>query len=351
MPVIKDEHPLAEWLTGLRSSSGSSSRRTVVVQSAHLLGDLIDQGLVDANTDLFLGDAGTATRPAALTAGWELPRTFTGSFALFDSDILLDNGYRMLLRQYGTAEFHCLETPTALRVTDAHDLSAYLRDADEAWSGGVFARHVTHPNAITADLAALGGGAQRSGPADRLYVFPDAAVSTSPTGAVLGTAADQLPAIIARWQRANQVSAQPDAIGLGRVVDERDRTDALTERPWISRYLLAVSVIRAVRRSHRIPDRVSGFGGRLTPGLAAPTTPDDLLAPVLLRVGNEYQAYDGRTGAHVVLPAGAVATIEQMLTPDDVAGARSATGGQDTLRMLAAAGISEQWRRDFQWEE
>lgn len=348
--MISDEHPLTDWLTGLRSSSRAGSRRTVVVAAPHVLGDLIDQGLVDENTDLFLGDAGVPAGPPAVTAEWELPRTFTGSFTLFDSDILLDNGYRMLLRQYGTAEFHCLETPTALRVTDAHDLSAYLRDADEAWSDGVFARHITHPNAITADLAALGGGAQRSGPADRLYVFPDAAVSTSPTGSVLGTAADQLPMIIARWQHANQISAHPDATGLARVVDERDRTDALTERPWISRYLLAVNAIRAVRRSHRIPDRVSGFGGRLTPGLAAPTAPDDLLAPVLLRVGNEYQAHDGSTGAHVVLPAGAVATIEQMLTPDDAAGARPATGGQDTLRLLAAAGISEQWRRDFRWE-
>ena len=350
VPVIQEEHPLAEWLTGLRSARGVGSRRTVVVEEFQLLGELLADGLVGEHSELFLGSSVTPSLPTALGATRrEPPRTFEGSFAMSDNDIVLDDGYRMSLRHYGSAEFHCFDTPTALRVTDAHDLSAYLRDADEAWYSGSFARHITHPNAIVADLAGLGGSAERSGPADRMYVS-DAAIRTSPTGSILGTTTETLSAIVARWQLANRTSRYPDATCLGQVVGERDRTDALLERPWIARYLLVVSVIRALRRSHRVADRVSGFGGRLTPGLGGPTAPDDLHAPILLRVGKEYQVHDGDTGARAVVPVGAVATIEKMLTAGGADGPGSAAGSDEVLRLLADAGISEQWRSDIGWE-
>lgn len=349
--MIQDEHPLAEWLTGIRSGPRTGDRRTVVVQAPQLLGDLIAQGLVDEQSELFLGSSGSSAVPAMFTAGRHRPlRTFHGSFTLADDDIVLDNGYRMNLRQYGSAEFHCLDTPTALRVADAHDLSAYLRDADQAWQTGTFARHITHPNAIVTDLAGLGGGADRSGPADRIYVFPDAAVSTSPTGNALGSTTEQLPVLVQRWQQANEASRRPDATCLAQAVSELDRTDALLERPWLSRYLLAVKAIQRVRRSHRVPDRVSGFGGRLTPGLGRPIAADGLGAPVLLQVGNEYQAHDGYTGAHVVLSAGAVVSIETMLTADGTDAPGPAYADGETMRLLSKAGISEQWRRDFRWE-
>ena len=346
--MISDEHPLADWLTGLRAGDPSAGPRTVVVQAVELLGDLVSGGLVDDRSLLFVQSAAAISTES--TALWGGPvRTFDGIFTLGDDDIVLDNGYRLHVRHYGSAEFHCLDTPTALRVTDADDLSAYLRDADEAWDTGTFARHITHPNAIVPDLAGLGAAAERSGPMDRLYVFADAAVSTSPTGTVLGTATETLPVVQQRWRSANEHSHRPDAVCLGQVVGELDRTEALAERPWLSRYLLAVNAIQTVRRQHRLPSRVSGFGGRLTSGVPRPTVADTDNSPVLLQVGYEFQAHDTGHGAYAVLSADDVATIEWILA--EPSGATEPTDStRTTVRLLAEAGVSEQWRRDVEWE-
>lgn len=351
---------MREWLTGLPGRvSTVPTLRTVVVEDARLVPGLVSSGLLDTHSLLVVrsDDTSSITGPSLVAA-------YRGTFAAADSLVEFDDGYHLSSRNYGSAEFLCYDGQTILRILDADDFSAYLRDADSAWLTGRFPDHLTHPNVIMADLAGLGLPGQHSGPHRRLFVFPDATVSTSPTGATLGDSTDRIATIDGRWRTANDVSAYPDAVALDRAVGDGDRSAALRERPWMQRYLLACGVIREVRAEHRLPGRVSGFGGRISVGLPAPADPDPSDAPVLLQIGRTHQAHDPGTGAGLALSATSVAIVESLLAhpdADDAAGwcvASLGVGARQlpdhvvgTLRLLAAAGVTAGWsqRAARQW--
>ncbi len=350
-----------EWLTGAAGPvSTFPAVRTVVVEDARVVPDLVASGLLDTHSRLVVRSAETLS-----IAGPSVVASYRGTFAAADSTVEFDNGYQLNSRNYGSAEFLSFDRQTILRIGDADDFSAYLRDADSASLTGRFADHLTHPNVIVADVAGLGAPADDSGPYRRLFVFPDATVSTSPTGAALGDSTDGIATLDRRWRVANDASAYPDAVALDRVVGDGDRAAALLERPWVQRYLLACNVIRLVRAEHRLPGRVSGFGGRISAGLPDSADPDSSDAPVLLQIGRTHQAHDPTTGLGLAISATAVAVLESLLvhpTADDAATWCGANAGlaagalpqhvSGLLQVLSDADVAAGWsqRAAREWD-
>lgn len=345
---------MLDWLTGLPDGTPAAQEgvRTVVVEDAALVPALVASGLLDIHSRLIVPVVDSWLPEPALSA----VAFYRGTFASIDSRLEFSNGHHLTTRHYGAAEFLSYDVQTVLRITDADDFSAYLRDADRAWTTGRFPDHLTHPSVIVADLASLGGRADRSGPHQRLFVFRDATVSTSPTGAVLGDTNDGIATLDERWRQANEISPYPDAVPLETIVSDDDRSAALLERPWLQRYLVAVAVIRLVREGHRLPDRVSGFGGRISAGLPGPTGPDPGDAPVLLRIGRTHQAHDPVTGLGLAISATSVAMIESLLSHPDggdaaqwcvvhlgIAARQLPSHLLGTLRLLADAGVAARW--------
>lgn len=180
---------------------------------------------------------------------------YAGSFLVNDGSLDLADGTSLSVKPYGVGAFLPFDGPTVLRVTDDDDFSAYLRDADEAFATGLFAEHVTHPNVLIADLAALGADPAGAGPRHRAFVFPDGTLSTSPTGQVIGVGSDSMDTVDRTWREINARSDVPCAVCLGGVIHERDRSEALLQRPWLARYVAAVRAIRVARVAGRGGDR------------------------------------------------------------------------------------------------
>ena len=173
---------LERWLTGLQTGAERSESQVVVTHRPDLIAAMNRNGVIDDAATIFVdGDLGASgkVRSAELMS-------LTGSFTATEK-LCLDDGFELQNRQYGSAEFACFDMPTVLWIENSDDLSAYLRDADDAWATGRFAHHITHPNAIVANLAGAGGSSAHAGPADRLYVDSDGTISTSPTGRRLGS--------------------------------------------------------------------------------------------------------------------------------------------------------------------
>lgn len=189
-----------------------------------------------------------------------------------------------------------------LRVGDEHDLSAFLRDADAALTTGRFADHFLRPDVLVADLASLGAEFTDAGPDHRVWVGPRGRISTSPAGADLGDLRDTRDVVQDRWRRRNGDGSRPCTVGLGAALDERDRTDALADRPWLPRFHGVVRALRGLRARGTYPVAVSGFGRRLDRRVAelqpGPVI-DDPAAPILA-----VTRHQGRNRHWVLTPDG-----------------------------------------------
>lgn len=349
--MTQTANPLERWLTGVSAGTDEQPRQVVVSQRPDLIDSMLDAGLIVQGADVYV-ENGPLTVPTSADLRMGVG-SFRGSFTSASSLIQLSDGLELRSRPYGAAEFLCLDSPTILWIENSDDLSAYLRDADIAWSTGRFAEHLTHPNAIVANLAAVGGAADLAGPASRLFVFPDGGISTSPTGRQLGWHDSGLADIDDRWRSANAASRHPDAICLDRVVADRDRTDALAERPWIGRYVVVAGVLRGIRARARQPSAVSGFGNRFAAGLPPPEQPDPLNDPVLVRLGSVVIAVDPLDGSWTQLSKQASGALEALLalrTPAEVQRwcARDDPGADDravhmAIVQLDGAGVARHW--------
>ena len=317
---------VAEWVSGLsrrppafpvaasadapagpkaESSSDVVGGRTIVVDTDDTIPALVAAGLLDSHAALLHR---SPTAPGADAAGWR--RTYLGSFTSAGSQVVLSDGFRLRQIRYGEAEFVTLTTPTALLITDEHDFSAFLRDADEAVERGRFADHLTDPFAVVANLAALGADKDRAGPQRRVFVTADGSVSTSPFGATLGLIGDGPAGLTHRWRDGPPDGG--DTIALARVVPDPDRSDAIRERPWLRRYLEVVAVLQVIRSDRLRPGRVSGFGGRLT-GLDQPGGPDPAESTVLVQLPDAVWAVDPRSHARQAVPPEQVRSDETRL--------------------------------------
>ncbi len=264
---------------------------------------------------------------------------FAGRFAP-DDDVRFGDGLVIKIRHYGVADFEPFDGPTALVIHDDDDFSAYLRDADRAWHSGSFANYVTHPQAVIANLSALGGSEQYAGPNHRLYLDDDGIVRTSPAGRGLGLPEEGLPTIDARWQRHNATSSWPDACSLDDALPDADRTAALWERPWMRRYVNVLRATRQARLQERIPSRISGFGGRLSPGLADTDVLDSTDAPVIAQFGATFRALDPHGETWVEIDSDQVRALEMLLVGIAVTEIPQIAA---VLQRLMAHGVARTW--------
>lgn len=315
---------LAGWFSGVpQAPSGLRPAAAVVVTR----GAGLPSTIVRADDLLLVTDPGV-----------ELPGSLPlrGEIDAAEGCLELPDGARLLLRPYGTAEFLDLAEPTVLTMTAAEDVSAFLRDADEAWHTGRFASALHRGTVTVAQLAGLGGGAELAGPDHRLLVEQDGSVRTSSLGPVIGAVQDPRDDLARSWSQRNTASLHPDAASLDLVVDEGDRVQALAERPWLARLLQVAGVLR---RFGAPVTAVSGIGGRLVEE-QVPDLADPLGAPVLLQLRDRYLAHDPHSSTTVPLTADAVGVVETALY-------RRRTGEVDApapeLRMLALAGVSPRW--------
>lgn len=337
-----DAH-LESWLTGT-PSAGITPAELVVVTSADAPQDVglaIERALM---ADPITERAGRppSVRVLRSMSHGAVPQSadeFTGGFHP-GADLAFGDGLEMSVRHYGVADFESLDIPTVLAICDDDDFSAYLRDADAAWRRGTFAGYATHPAAVIANLAGLGGSAEAAGPLHRLYVDDDGVARTSPWGRGLGTYDEGIAVLTERWRRWNAASTRPDASCLEAALPEADRTDALAERPYISRYATVLQTIRWARATGRTARQVSGFGGRLSDRAPQAAVVDPVDAPVLARFGAIIRAIDPLGATQVDLSA------EQLLAIETVLGGLPASevpGAAAACQFLAAHGVARTW--------
>ncbi|MEU3732159.1 daptide biosynthesis RiPP recognition protein [Streptomyces sp. NPDC033538] len=312
------EH-IMSWGSGGRRPSGATGTTvaTVVLADARHLDAVLASGLTGPGTLVF------TPGPGDLAAGI-VP--YGGSLSEPGEDFALGEDFYLQTQDYASSAFMSVLGPTVLRVFGPSDFSAFLADADRAFTEGVFPEYLITPAVLLADTAALGGPRGNDGPALRLYVDTEGRISLSPTGSPLGTVGDDLPALLARYEHVNAASEAPCAVSLGAAVPEEARTAALQVRPFLGRYHAAVKALRALTAQDIGGLKVSGFGHRVTPGLAADAG-DDLTGPglplVLWNAEQSYVVAGGRVFAVDRAFAGAVecllaGPVAEGLTPGHV---------------------------------
>ncbi|GGN43353.1 hypothetical protein GCM10012285_24690 [Streptomyces kronopolitis] len=259
---------LISWATAspLSGPPGAGVGTLVLADAAHIPA-VTAAGLVGART-LLLAPADGASDPAVGYHG-----------SLTESGDEFSNGQDFFLQThaYAASPFMTVFGPTIVRVFDRNDFESFLADADRALAEGVFPEFLITSSVLLADPAALSGVHDPTdGPALRLYADRNGQVSTSPTGAVLGTVDDSPDTLTERFDRAG-----PGAAALDGALSAETRAGALRSRPFLARYLEAVTALRSLMACGVTGLRVSGFGSRLTPEVAATGADVDLADPTL----------------------------------------------------------------------
>ncbi|MGX1567120.1 daptide biosynthesis RiPP recognition protein [Streptomyces sp. NPDC055506] len=277
---------LISWATAapLAGPAGAGVGTLVLADAAHIPA-VTAAGLVGPRTLLLAPGDGTGDLAPAV--GYQGSLTEPGDEFSNGQDFFLQT------HAYAASPFMTVFGPTVIRVFDRHDFEAFLADADRALAEGVFPEFLITSSVLLADPAALSGAHNPAdGPALRLYADRNGQLSTSPTGAVLGTVDDSLDTLTERFARTGPGAALDAALPAG------TRAEALRGRPFLARYLEAVGALRSLMARGATGLRVSGFGFRLTPGLAESGADADLADPTLPIVlyadadpGGEGEAY------------------------------------------------------------
>ncbi|MER5833473.1 daptide biosynthesis RiPP recognition protein [Streptomyces sp. NPDC002130] len=261
---------LISWATAapLAGPAGAGVGTLVLADAAHIPA-VTAAGLVGPRTLLLAPDDGSGDHAPAV--GYQGSLTEPGDEFSNGQDFFLQT------HAYAASPFMTVFGPTVIRVFDRHDFEAFLADADRALAEGVFPEFLITSSVLLADPAALSGAHNPAdGPALRLYADRNGKLSTSPTGAVLGTVDDSLDTLTERFARTGSGAAALDA-----ALPAGTRAEALRARPFLARYLEAVGALRSLMARGATGLRVSGFGFRLTPGLAESGADADLADPTL----------------------------------------------------------------------
>lgn len=249
--------------------------------------------------------------------------TYVGDFRDPDGDVQIGDDFYVQQQSYAVSEFVPVGGPTILRANSTVDRAAFFRDADIARSTGKFPPALLHPQSLVGDMPTL-GFAPSTSEVSHAFLSDSGDVSTSPFGIPLGSSSTASLAWSKRWVEAlHEVGRQPE----------------IADRPWISRYFLAVDALRhaTVRGLQRM--RVSGFGGHLVPTLDGVEEPPASLPSLLLFNGEVAHLHDSASSRTYKLGADAAKFVDIMLTVGtDAASAARLLGCSESL---AAASISQ----------
>jgi len=235
---------------------------------------------------------------------------YEGGPASDDEEMVLAGGLVVGFQSYISATFVPLTCPTSIQMTDIADFESFHQDADAAVLTGTFPDALVHPLAMLGDLCGLGTEHACAAPQRRR--------------AVIGPDGDCRPSLAGLAFAAGDGAATACTACLGATVAPAHLTAARVTRPWLSRYLLVLDVLRLAGRRFGGPIEVSGFGHRLNAELVADPV-EATSAPVLLRVGAEHLVCDPvshrvfRTGADAARLLEAVLAGDGDEPVDDVA--------------------------------
>ncbi|MFD4374081.1 daptide biosynthesis RiPP recognition protein [Streptomyces sp. NPDC058486] len=248
---------LISWATGTPldppAPAPASGTRTLVLADAAHLPAVTASGLAGPDTLVLVPGYADEVPPG--TTAYDGTLTEPGGEFSNGQDFFLQT------HSYAASPFMTVFGPTVVRVFDEADHDAFVADADRALATGAFPEFLVTSSVLLADPDALGGGGHpEDGPALRLYAGPDGQVSLSPTGAVLGTVDDGLDTLTARHAALPGGAAGSDP----------------SHRAHLPRYLAAITALRSLMARGVTGLSVSGFGSRLTPGLAATGADADL---------------------------------------------------------------------------
>ncbi|WP_116246387.1 daptide biosynthesis RiPP recognition protein [Nocardiopsis sp. FIRDI 009] len=314
---------LMSWGTGQEppATAVTDGAATIVVSDPGHLPEVIGSDLVGTGTVVLA--PGTYDTPGVVG--------FDGSLDEPGGEASLGDEFFLQTQDYATSEFMSILGPTLVRVGNTEDFRLFLADADRALEEGVFPDFAIAPALRFADVPGLGHGPGIDGPGLRLHVSPEGRISTAPGGSGIGRVGDSLSALRAAWGRANGDSTAPCAVCLGEAVPEAERAAALRERPWLGRYLTVVEALRTMNLNNIADLRVSGFGGRITEGLAGEGHDTDLRddrAPVVMWNSESGYVYDPGTRKVFVLEHVAASAAELLVS----------TGSRDRAAQYAPLG-------------
>lgn len=295
---------------------------TIVVTDPEHVAPLVESDLVGTGTVVLAPDAYDSAIPGVV--GYDGTLDEAGGEASLGDDFFLQT------QDYATSEFMSILGPTLVRIDGQEDFDLFLADADRAAEEGVFPEFAIAPALRLADVPALGNGLGIDGPDLRLYVDPDGQISTSTGGSGLGRVGDSLTTLRTAWDRANEDDSTSCSICLGRNVPEPARASALRERPWLGRYLTALEALRTLTLNNITDIRVSGFGGRITKGLAEEGHDFDLRShrsPVVMWNQERGYVYDPAVRKVFLLEHVAASAAEILVT----------TGSRDVADQYAPA--------------
>ena len=221
------------------------------------------------SSTLVLAPRGDAPRKADV-AGARVVK-YDGGLGDLEDELVVEGGLAVRREGYTAAPFVPLTCPTVVSILGPDDHESFLADADAAVASGAFEEILLHPLTVLGDLCALGSEHACAAP-ERLRAVVDAD-GARPS---LGGAAF-----------AGELPATACTVCLGAVVAGAALEAARAPRPWLSRYLRALDVLRGLGGRVQGPVAVSGFGHRFVE-----TVPGDPIeaadAPVLVHADGEH---------------------------------------------------------------
>ncbi|MFV0523567.1 MAG: daptide biosynthesis RiPP recognition protein [Acidimicrobiales bacterium] len=318
-------------LTGRRPGAAAGpAGRNILLETGAFLDSVLDpaKGWLRPSTLVFVpGDDRTVDggRPDDRIVGYE------GSLAMGGDEVGLAGSFRIQTLEYAVGPFVPVVGPTVLRLTSDEDAELFFEDADRARATGEFPEILIHPLVELADHCALGGHRACVG-VDNVHVAADGQVGIAPGGVPLGHV-DEGCAVIAERFRAASAHGCGE-LHLGDVLDSDTVGAGCRARPWLSRYLHALAVLRTLTLRDKVQLRVDGFGPPARPELIGATA----RAGDALVVRERERAYvasaTGRSFAVGHQVADCITLLQTTGHPDRVVATLNPGGGSDLTARL-----------------
>lgn len=268
---------------------------------------------------------------------------YSGAVDEAGTEMTVGEEFFLYVQDYATSEYLSVVGPTLVRLTGEEDLQSFLADADRALAEGVFPGFLSSPTVRLADVPALGFGVSADGPQLRLWVDPDGAVSTSPAGVALGSTASTPDELARAWDARNGADPAQCAVCLAGAVDPGATGAALTDRPWLPRYLAALEARRDLTARGVVLQGLSGFGARLLDGADIGADQSSVDVPLLGWTDAEAYLWDVAGGRALRCNRDAAVAVEALLLTGSIAGAAGWVPAGDAERaatQLRTAGVA-----------
>ncbi|MBO9625490.1 MAG: hypothetical protein J7484_03845 [Microbacterium sp.] len=257
---------------------------------------------------------------------------YHGRFQHPGDEVTLDGRHTFELQDYLAAPFISIVGLTVVRQGSAEGLAAYFADADTARRSGVFVEQLLH-RAVLLDSRASFGTPDAASDLVRVHVTADGALRDGPDGHFLGEAGTGRCELLAAAE-----SGEGAGRAFARIIEQDDFDAAMGARPWMTRYAVALDLLRHGEPSAARP-QISGFGGYLASALHDTDLPDvvDADAPFLLWDDDgDHTLIDPRTRRRFRLGREAAVAVECLIA----AGEREAATDLFAVELGATAATS-----------